>query len=303
MNDEMLYLENLRNKAATTISFVIAVPVVTIIVSLFVITPISSSTVGLYSSLFIGAAMGLLLYKFTGCMKLYKDYKAYFKSLLVEVPFRKAFDQVIYDVDLGFEQEIIEKTDMMSLGNRYYTNDYVQGNYKAVKFERADVKIQMHVGSGKHSHTTTYFHGRWLIFEFNKEFHFDLQIIGKGFNYSKKNRIADKEERRHRIEMEDINFNENFEVFGQDDHEAFYILTPQFMAVLQTMRVNMDGSFMFGFVDNQLHIAINNDKDAMEPHIFSGIELSSILAEVQGEINAIISIIDELSLDRDICKN
>ena len=39
----------------------------------------------------------------------------------------------------------------MSLGNRYYSNDYLQGSYKGVRFERADIKIQNRVYTGKHS--------------------------------------------------------------------------------------------------------------------------------------------------------
>lgn len=144
-----------------------------------------------------------------------------------------------------------------------------------------------------------------MIFEFNKDFTFDLQVIGKGFNYSRNNKtfFTSSEDRRQKIELEDIYFNELFTVYAQDDHEAYYILTPAFMEVLKNMFDNMDGAIMLGFVRNQLHVAINTKRDSMEPSIFSRIETYEATQDVQREINAIINIIDGLDLDRDIYKN
>ena len=305
MDDKILYLETLRKKVVTILICIIAVSIFISLVCLFTITPRFSNNIGYYISLFIGVGVGFLLVFVTDYCNRLEAFKKLFKSTFVEVPFREAFPPIIYDSEQGFDSEIINNTGMMRLGNRYYSNDYLQGFYKNVKFERADVKIQQHVSTGKSSYTITYFNGRWLIFEFNKEFHFDLQIIDKDFsNSQKKNSIfTGEDEYRHRIKMEDIAFNETFLVYGQDDHEAFYILTPQFMEVLEDMYQNMDGAFMLGFVDNQLHVAINTEKDAMEPSIFSCIEDLPIETEVQREINAIMSLIDGLSLDNVIYKN
>ncbi|MBH1941040.1 DUF3137 domain-containing protein [Mobilitalea sibirica] len=303
--DENIYkLETLRKKALFAIFLALTASIIFGFIIFIFLLRASPIRAGIYISLFSGIAIFLLLSKITKCSRYFKDYKMLFKSVLVETPFRKAFSEVEFHNEQGIPKEVIKATGMMCLGNRYYTNDYVRGSYRNVFFERADIKIQQVTHSGKHTHTTTYLNGRWLIFEFNKEFHFDLQIIGKGFHYSQRNSslFTEREERRHRVDMEDIYFNEQFKVYAQDDHEAFYILTPHFMKVLKDMNNTMDGDFMLGFTENRLHVAIDTGKDAMEPSVFTKIDLTEVSLEVQQEINAIINIVDSLNLDRDIYK-
>lgn len=304
MEEQILNLEKLRERI---LKHMMALLTASIVIALTVVYLISLRThnlqIGLFLLIFVGAGSFLLLSFVTGYNKKYKEYKTIHKKLFVEGPFNEAFGQVYCDFDRGISKDVIDRTDMMLLGNRYYTNDYISGSYKDVGFERADIKIQHHTSNGKHSRTVTYFNGRWLILEFNKKFHFDLQIVGKGFNYSQKNNsiFTRENNRRRKIELEDIRFNETFNVYAQNDHEAFYILTPQFMDTLKGMYNSMDGDLMLGFVDNKLHVAIHTQKDAMEPSIFKSVLVPN-LADVRQEINSIISIIDGLNLDRDIYK-
>jgi len=305
MDHDIQKLEVLRRKASASIVSTIAAAIFIAYILLLILSTSGSLFMALFIAAPIGLVFGFLFYKLFGCKKSLATYRAFFKSIFVEAPFRNAFEELTYHSDEGFSQELIKNTGLMCLGNIYNTNDYIQGTYHNVKFERADVKIQQHVSTGKTSYTVTYFNGRWLILDFNKEFHFDLQILKKDFYNSKKKGtfFTNDEERRHRIELEDVEFNEMFHVFGQDDHEAFYILTPQFMEILKEMASTLDGEFMLGFVDNRLHVAINTGKDAMEHSVLSKVNSFPIEQEVQKEINVIINIIDGLDLDSDIFNN
>ncbi len=302
MDKKINNLENLRKKIDRRLTIIIGISAIVTIFFLNLLKGLSGPWFIII--IIIGIGIGYLLSYITGCYRMIDEFRDKFKTVFVEEPFREAFTKVNYDKDQGLSQDIIDATDMMTLGNRYYTNDYVKGYYKNVKFERADIKIQQHTRSGKSSHTTTYFNGRWIIFDFNKNFHFGLQIISNYFYYSQKNKsfITSKEERRHKLKLEDVNFNERFTVYAQDDHEAYYILTPTFMEVLKNMYHSMGSPFMLGFVQNQLHVAFNTDRDSMEPSIFSSIEEHKVKQDVQREIDAIIKIIDGLDLDNDIFK-
>lgn len=303
MEKKISDLENLRKRVAWFTTIIIAVSA---IVTLYLIVKFLAVPGPMFIlAILIGAGVGFLLSYVTGNSKMLHEFQDRFKILFVKEPFQAVFNDVVYDRKLGFPKEKIKATKMMTMGNRYYTNDYISGYYKDVRFERADVKIQQHTSNGKTSTTITYFNGRWMIFEFNKEFTFDLQIVGKGFSYSRKNKsiFIGSEDRRHKLELEDMHFNELFTVYAQDDHEAYYILTPAFMAVLKNMYGRIGGNFMLGFVRNQLHVAINTRRDSMEPSLFSSIESYKVKQDVQREINAIINIIDGLDLDRDIYKN
>lgn len=304
MDDKILHIENLRKKIKKHFFILLVISITIALICVLLLSSFTAGTpAGLIFLVIISVASFFLLGAITGYFKNYKEYKSIYKKVFVEEPFNQAFDYVRCDLKNGISKDIIAGTDIMMMGNRYSSNDYIRGMYKNVGFERADVMIQNHTSNGKHSQTVTYLHGRWLIFEFNKNFHFDLQIIGKGFHYSKNRSsiFTREDERRRKIEFEDIQFNKDFTVYAQDDLEAFYILTPQFIDTLKNMARTMDGNLMFGFIDNKLHVAINTGKDAMEPSIFRS-ELNHNLKEVQKEINIIISIIEGLNLDREIHK-
>lgn len=304
MEESIVYLEKLRQRAMLRLIITILLSFTLTILCLTLFSSWIKQSFGLFLFILMVAGISYLLAHITGFIKLYNSFKTQYKSSFVEKPFGAAFSNVIYDGAMGLEESVIKETGIMRLGNRYYSNDYVQGEYKDVQFKRSDIKIQYHHHSGKTSYTVTYLHGRWLIFDFNKNFHSDLQLVGNDFPCPQKNNsiFTEENDRRHRVKMEDIEFNEMYRVYCQDDHEAYYILTPQFMSVLKELYQSMDGALMLGFIDNQLHIAIHNEKDAMEPSIFDEIDLSTVKEEVQKEIKVIIDIIDSLGLDEDIYK-
>ncbi len=305
MDDKIMLLEKMRKKAEAALLLAAAISV-GISAALFItIRSLTSSAAGIIISVIAGMLLFLLFSKTGNCNRRVKDYKDNFKAVLVAEPFENEFGEIIFHPDTGFDKEVLDRTDMIRLGNRYFSNDYIKGSYKSIPFERADVLIQQRVQTGKSSSTITLFRGRWLIFDFNKEFHFDLQIVTKDFKNPQKNSnfFTDAQERRHRIEMEDVNFNTLFHIYGQDDHEAFYILTPAMMEILKNMAETIDGEFMLGFVNHQLHVAINTDRDAMEPSIFSEIDPAAVQYDVQRETDVIKNMINSLKLDVDIFKN
>lgn len=304
MNHEIEHLEKLREE---TVRHMLIILSVSVLITLTIVYLVSSRQYILSSGFLIMALIGIATFAglgfITGYFKKVQYFKDQYKKIFVEKPFREAFGQVSCDFKNGISRETIKQTGLIRMGNRYKTNDNIKGTYKNVGFERADIKIQQHTSTGKSSYTVTYFNGRWLILDFNKTFHFDLQIIGKGFYYTQKKGsiFSIERNRRHKVEMEDIAFNKLFDVYAQDDHEAFFILTPQFISTLKEMYASMDGALMLGFIDNKLHVAINTKRDAMEASIFRSVK-DPDLAEVRREINTIIYIIDSLNLDRSLYK-
>lgn len=66
--------------------------------------------------------------------------------------------------------------------------------------------------------------------------------------------IQNKEE--HRIETENVVFNDNFEVFATDEHSAFYVLSPYVMEQLLLMKQHY-GRFGVAVSANEIAIALN----------------------------------------------
>lgn len=249
--------------------------------------------------LFLGAILSYAL----GISRLQKQYATSYKRLFVEGTLMNIFTDVYFDPERQLPEETIANTEMMSMGNRYFSNDYIRAKYKGIWFEQADVRIQQVTRSGKHTHTTTYFEGRWMIFEFNKHFAAELQVKEKGFSYAKKSGgwFSDRE-KMHKLELEDEEFNRMFTVNAVNDQETYYILTPHMMERIKRLRAATDGELLMCFVDNRLHVAVNNRKNAFEPSVFSKINPDEAVEAVYGDIRVITQFIEEMQLDNQIFK-
>lgn len=227
-----------------------------------------------------------------------KPYKAAYKEQLVKGLLSEKIENLRFVPNSGISKDVVESTDMMQLGNRYYTNDLIEGTYNGVRFSQSDILIQHHTSNGKSSHTTTYLKGRWLIFDFNKKFLCDLQVRDRDFSYAKKSGgwFSDRD-KTEKLETESVTFNRHFKVYAENDSEAFYILTPHFMEALLKAKVQTGGEVLFCFVDSKLHVAVNNKADSFEPPVWTPIDQESARRAILGDMRLITDLVDTLSLD------
>ena len=241
--------------------------------------------------------------------KLNAKYRGLFKSMFVEKSLNELFDNLIYQPEKGLPYDVIASTKMMNMGDRYHSEDYVSGEYKGIKFEQADVHIEEeHETTDSDGHTqtsyVTIFKGRWLVFDFNKNFKANAQISEKGFGNSKVKRFfGKKEDRFKRVKMESEEFNKKFKVYAQDEHEAFYLITPSLMERIERLVNSNKGKFLFCFVDQRLHIGLYNHRSSFEPtSVFKKLDLQKIEEDVSKDIKVITQFVDELNLDNNLFK-
>ncbi|MGM9647980.1 MAG: DUF3137 domain-containing protein [Eubacteriales bacterium] len=225
-------------------------------------------------------------------------YKTAYKEQLVRGVLAEQIDQLRFVPDDGISEETVRSTDMMQLGNRFYSNDLIEGVYHGVRFTQSDILIQHHTSNGKTSHTTTYLNGRWLVFDFNKRFSCDLQVRDREFAYAKQSGgwFSDRD-KTEKLETESVAFNDTFEVYAENSAEAFYILTPHFMEALMRAKEGADGEVLFCNVDSKLHVAVNNERDSFEPSIWQPIDESDARRAILEDLNLITDLIDTLRLD------
>ncbi len=236
-----------------------------------------------------------------------QKYRAAFKQAFVRRSLESVFTDLTYQPEYGIPYETIAATKMMYMGDRFHSEDYIHARYRNVGFEQSDVHIEeerQSTDSEGHTHTeyVTIFRGRWMIFDFNKQFRANVQIAQKGFPNAKRKRFFGKKETLFKkVEMESETFNKSFLVYAQDEHDAFYIITPAFMERIQNLSAHNKGKLMFCFVGNHLHIAIHDNKDSFEPgSIFKRMDEEKITQKLRSEIEVITQFIDELSLDNNL---
>ncbi len=228
-------------------------------------------------------------------------YNQEYKKMFVKKALESKFSNLVYDSETGISSDFIREYALMDTADRFYSNDFVSGVYKNINFEQADVHIEekRETRDSKGRTRTTYvtiFRGRVMFFDFNKPFKANVLVVGAGFGAVGHGRGFEK------VEMEDMTFNDEFSVYAEDAHEAFYILTPHYMEKLRSIATVLSCGVMFGFVDNRLVIAVDNRDDSFEANIFEEIDEGKINSEIINDINLITDLVEDFELHNDYFK-
>ena len=300
MNEQMQMIEKLRKKVLWRYIVMIVLPFAAGISAILMLRRgMLTSGVPL---VVVGSMVVLFIILLVISTKAKKEYRAYYKANYIDAMIKEVIPNGQYLPDQGFPGTMIANTGLIYMGNIYHSEDLITGVYNNVEFRRADVLIQEETrDSDGDTTTTTYFKGRWMIFESNKYFEADLQVIQKGFGYAQKRTgiFTRKTARRHAIETEDVTFNKEFKCLCQNDQEAFYLMTPVLMQGLMRLAAESDGKIMVGFVNNLIHVAIKSNKNSLEPPVFHRISDNDI-REIQREIHAVTSFVEGMRIDNKI---
>ena len=289
-------LESLRLKLKSAYIRAIVIIAIVSIISLFILPQL----------IFFVIVIGIIVVAFSTA-KLKREYTQKFKDYFVLRSLKEYFTDLKYDPDRGMPSSVIASTNMMYMGDRYTSNDYISGKYKDIAFEQADVHIEREeTTTDSDGHTTTHyvtiFRGRWMIFDYNKKFKANVQVSQKGFGNSKvKLHFGKKEELFKKVSMESESFNKKFKVFAQNEHDAFYILTPSLMQRIERLDEANKGKLLLCFIDNKLHIGLYDGKDSFEPgSVFKEIDEIAELTKIYSDIEKITQFVDELNLDNSL---
>lgn len=238
-----------------------------------------------------------------------KNYTDTYKQSLVRSSLGEIFTDVSFFPHMGISKETVQSTGMMYTGDRFTSNDLVNAKYNGIPFSQSDLHIEeQHTDSDGHTHYTTIFRGRWIIFDFNKELFRNLQVVSKDFTGDKKkggflsNLFSSKNEKYEKISFENEAFNKAFTVYGQNQQEAFYVLTPHIMESLLQLKAASRSPLMLMFVNGQLHVASQTGKDAFEPSVFRKTNVARDKQSIIADIRVITSFADALRLENNIYK-
>lgn len=291
-----------RHKKCKKIGLTIlsTIVLITILIALIKKFPFSWLFAYLIIELSFGTVFTLLITMFINFKDTSKFEKEY-KNIFVLNALKKVFQNLTYKPEKGFEEYEIERYGMLDMGDRFSSNDYISGTYKNIKFEQSDIEIeeleQTEDSDGNvKEEWETIFKGRYMVFDFNKRFKANMQVVTYGF----KAESFPVGKKSSKVNMEDIEFNKMFQVYSDMEHDAFYILTPHFMEKLKKIYNSIDCNIMFCFMDNRLHVAIDNKLDSFECNPLKPFDEEKINNEVLKDIKIITDFVDELNLDNNI---
>lgn len=223
--------------------------------------------------------------------KITAEYKKLYKENFVVSLLNEVFDNVQYDYERGFEQRYVGDFGLTRLGNRFRSEDYLRASYKGINFEQSDVVIQYHT-SGKNSHTTTYFRGRMFAFEFPYKSVSSVQVFSEKYPYRAG---ITGNNRAKPVSMESDLFNKEFDVYSVEAMDAFYVLTPQMMEKIQSIKQRYNHVAM-NFKGNRLYMGIWTSRDSFDGDMSRAINYVEEREATLKDASVITGIIDALGM-------
>lgn len=189
----------------------------------------------------------------------------------------------------------IATTGLISSGKAGEAEDYISGTHGGAAFQLCERVPAERKGEEPRSSSEAGWQGLLLAFDLKKSFSGTTLIVrdgGKVGNFFKGlGKIGE------RIELEDPRFEKRFEVFGSDQVEARYLLTPAFMERM----VELDDKFRSSrlraaFSGGRLFIAIDSNSDRFELGFDDGALVPASPRRVLRDLEIPCRIIDALNL-------
>jgi hypothetical protein len=233
-----------------------------------------------------------------------KDYRTDFKFRVIEPLIKEIDTDLNYSPEAKLSQQLFERSGLFQKDIDYYDgNDLVRGSIEGVNLEFSDLHVKHKSSETKgNQHDNTIFKGLYIVCEFNKHFksrtiilpdHAEKYLgsfIGRWFqskNFS----------RDDLIKLEDNHFEKEFVVYGSDQIESRYILTHSMMQKLLAFKKRVKQNISIAFVDANIHIAIEYNKDLFEPNVFESLLDYKSLMSYINSLQAAVGIVQELKLN------
>lgn len=222
-----------------------------------------------------------------------QEYANTYKQMLSKYVLQESFENPLYDPLNGFTVEEFKAGHLIKWRDnfRYRSEDLIRAKYKGVEFRQADVRITHDTG-GKNRRIVVDVDGRLIRIKFHKP-------IGSRIVIATDEREVTLEDKLSKVEMEDMQFNKEFDVFSEDAHSVFYLLTPQFMEYLKKLRA-IDNFLFISFDGEDLYVLRSGKGGIFEPpHVKYAIDLEYEAEKNRKELQEIKDIIEVLQLSED----
>lgn len=189
--------------------------------------------------------------------------------------------------------------------NRYSGDDLVYGSLEETGFQMSELHTEYEVETSDSNGNTskewrTIFKGLFAFADFNKEIKGKTIVVpDTGENLLSYFGLEFQAlcSQGEIVKLENVEFEKYFKVFGSDQIEARYVLTPIMMESLVKIRKKYNRYVYFSFIGSRVYMAIYYKKDMFEPRIFkSGIRFNDML-QMNEQFGAIETLIRELNLN------
>jgi len=185
--------------------------------------------------------------------------------------------------------------------DRYNGDDLVEGMIGKTDVEFSELHAEYYTTNDKgNKQYHTIFRGIFFIADFHKNFIGETivlpdtaeKLFGKlGTMFQKMNVVRPK-----LVKLENPEFEKAFAVYGTDQIEARYILTPSMMERIMDFK-NKSGKIHLSFLHSKVYIAIQVNKNLFEPPFLKSMLDFRVIEEYFSYLRLSVNIVEDLDLN------
>ena len=298
MVNELARFEELRKPELFKYWFCLSLIVVAAVVTIFFLNYFSKlMPVGFWEK--NGASEPIMMLGFFSAAgfcwlanKVKKDFERKVKAGVIN-SFLSFFGDFTWSCNDCVSHSEIEDSKVVGNFTSMTNDDYFEGRYKNLRIVISEVKLVR--GSGKNR--TQIFSGIFVKLDLNKRFNSHTIIVEnnplKGF--FAKNFNVDMQ----KIELEDVEFEKEFDVYAHDQVEARYLITPSFIERFKALKKVYDSKdIRASFLDKSITISIPCQKDMFcLADVRKPVTDTGEIQQLFEEFAAVLALVDLLNLE------
>jgi hypothetical protein len=235
-----------------------------------------------------------------------KEYTETFKKKVIREIVMMMNPELVYTPQSSISVAEYEESDLF----RFRVDSYAGDDLVTGKLGRTDMRFselchkekRVSYNSKGHRQETwvTIFKGIFFVADFNKHFNGKTYVLpdaGSDFlgigKFFEKWKIG----RGELVKLENPDFENLFTVYGNDQVEARYILSPALMQRLVEFSGKANTDLHISFLNSKVFIAVSIEKDLFEPHVFSSGIKADYLYEYFHYLDLVTGIVEDLNLN------
>ena len=176
--------------------------------------------------------------------------------------------------------------------NEQSSEDMMSGEVQGVRVRFSDFYAAEKVRTKNGTRTDVKFHGVLFVADFHKRLNCEVRVCHKNSRNLRKY--------GQRANMDDVKFEEFFDVYTTDQVGARYALTPLLMQRLTEVYLRLGSQINAVLREDKIYVAIETWCDNFEPRIDCSLKQDATIALYVDEIGALVGIVSELNLNRKI---
>jgi hypothetical protein len=234
------------------------------------------------------------------------DYRSGFKEVILQKLITFVEPGLEYLPGRGISQPMFEAARLfLHHIDRYKCEDMIQGKVgkTEIAFSEVHAEYKTTTSTGKSQQTQwhTIFKGLFFIADFNKDLHGRTVVLPdtaeKLFGLFGQTLQSWSSSYGQLVRLEDVEFEKEFVVYGTDQIEARYILSPALMERILLFHRKVGRKIYLSFLGPKVFAAIPVQENMFEPKMFSSILEFNVIAEYYAQLQLGVGIVDELNLN------